>query len=135
MHRPYFLAIFLLPVLLVSVCACQLLQPALENIKVGNQVDDKTKEVISPVTVFPASTEAIYASVYLKNAFSDVKLRATWQRDGRDLFAPTEIDASGSRFAAFSVQRPVTGWKSGNYTVTIEIPDSDQKLSQNFAVE
>ncbi len=134
--RPlFFIAVFLLSVVLVSTCACQLFQPALENIKVGNQVNDKTKEVISPVATFPASTEVIYASVYLKNAFSDVKLRATWSWEGHDLSAPTELDASGSRFAAFSVQRPVNGWKSGNYTVTIEMPDTDQRLSTNFRIE
>lgn len=134
--RPlFFIAVFLLSVVLVSTCACQLWQPALENIKIGNQIDDKTKEVVSPVTTFPASTEAIYASVYLKNAFNNVKLRATWQREGHDLSEPTEIDTSGSRFAAFSVQRPVNGWKSGNYTVTIEIPDTDQRLRTNFNIE
>lgn len=130
-----FSTLVLLLALLVSVCACQLFQPTLDNIKVGSQIDDKTKEVISPLATFPARTETIYTSVYLKNALSDTKLRATWQWEGHNVGEPTEIDASGSRFVEFNIQRPRDGWRSGSYTVTIEIPDSDQTLSQIFTVK
>ncbi len=131
----FLLTIFILSACLVLTTACQLFQPSLDNIKVGSQVDDKTKEVINPLETFSSQTEIIYASVYLKNAGSDTKLRTLWQWEGHQLAEPTEISANGSRFAAFNIQRPRDGWRSGNYTVTIEIPDTDQKLSQNFSIQ
>lgn len=134
--RPFVLIVFLvLAGSLVFASACQFYQPSIADIKVGNQIDDKTKEVVSPLVVFPAQTELIYASVYLKNALTDTKLRATWQWENHPLSEPTEIDAGGSRFVEFNIQRPRDGWKSGNYTVTIEIPDTDQSLSANFDIE
>lgn len=128
-------SVLILTGLLVLTTACQLYQPSLNNLRVGSQVDEKTKEVIVPQYELPPQTEVIFSSVYLKNAAAGTKLRASWQWEGHALGEPTEIDASGSRYAAFSVQRPRDGWRSGNYTVTIEIPDTDQKLSADFMIE
>lgn len=134
--RPlFFTAVFLLLGVLIVASGCQLLQPSLTNLQIGRQIDEKTKEVTNPLATFPAQTEIIYASVYLKNALSGTKLRATWQWEGHNVGEPTEIDASGSRFVEFNIQRPRDGWRSGTYTVTIEIPDGDQKLNQSFIVE
>ncbi len=119
----------------LTATGCQLYQPRLDELMTGTSVDEKTKQVTSPAEIFPAGTVAIYASVLVRNASTGARLRATWDWTGHALNEPTEIDASGTRFAAFNIQRPRDGWRSGNYTVTIEIIDTDQRLSKTFAIE
>jgi hypothetical protein len=121
--------------LLALSTGCQLYQPQLDDLRTGTAVDEKTKEVTSPAEIFTPNTEAIFASVLVRNATDGTKLRTTWNWAEHPLGEATEIDASGTRFAAFNIQRPREGWRSGTYTVTIEIVGTDQKLQTSFSVE
>ncbi|GEM_PF-3559937 len=127
--------LILIPVIIVSLTGCQLFTPALSELQVGTEIDDVTKQVTNPTDVIDRTSPIIYCSVFLQNAPAGTKLRTTWERDGRQVTDPIEIEAEGSRYGAFTLKKPPEGFRTGTYNVRIELVDTPVALEKSFEVE
>jgi hypothetical protein len=120
---------------LIIFSGCQFYTPSLSKLNLGTKVDNETKEVIDPTAGFEKSTPIIYASVLIKNAPPGTLLKAYWEREGRPVIDPIELEAEGSRYAAFTLKKPPEGFRSGNYKIRIEIDKTNIVLEKEFTIQ
>ncbi|MFC1617914.1 hypothetical protein ACFL2B_01385 [Patescibacteria group bacterium] len=116
------------------ISGCDLVSASVSNLQVGTEVDETSKEVINSQDTLDSRSPYLYASIFVKNAPEDTRLRATWTYKDRQIAKPSEIDVSGSRYIAFSSRRPIEGFRTGDYKITVEIIDSDEKIEKTFSV-
>ncbi len=129
------LGLFFLIIASLVFTGCSIYQASLSDLEVGTEVDDETKAVLSPEETFGTNNQYLYASVFLKNAPENTNLQAIWFREGRQIDGPIEISAIGSRHVAFSTKRPLDGFPRGEYSVTVKVLDSDEKITKDFSVK
>lgn len=129
------LLVFFVVATIALFTGCQFYTPSLSKLSLGTKIDDETKEVLNPEASFEKSTPIIYASVLIKNAPRGTILKAFWEREGRAVVDPIELEAEGSRYAAFTLKKPLEGFRSGNYTIRIEIDKTNIVLTKEFTIQ
>ena len=134
MIKKILLAFFLVATVALFT-GCQFYTPSLSKLSLGTNVDEETKEVLNPEASFAKTTPIIYASVLIKNAPQGTLLKAYWEREGRAVSDPIELEAEGSRYAAFTLKKPLEGFRSGNYTIRIEIDRTNIVLTKEFTIQ
>lgn len=113
---------------------------ALSNATMCKTVDDSTKAPVVKASEFSASDPIIYCSVKLSNAPDDTEIKAQWiyvQGEAKDLnnylIDETPVTADGTRYIAFSLPKPTSGWPKGEYLVKLFV-DGKENVKVNFKV-
>jgi hypothetical protein len=104
-------------------------------------VDSSAKTPIITSSVFATNDPVIYCSVKLSNAPSNTEIKAQWiyvQGEVKDMnnyvINETPIKAEGTRYVAFSLEVPASGWPKGDYLVKLFV-DNQEKIKVNFKVQ
>lgn len=85
--------------------------------KMASAINPETKAPTAPASTFVSEAPAIYATAKLSNAPEGTKVKATFHylESGERQIAEDEVQAGGSRYVAFTLSAPVTGWPAGQY--------------------
>lgn len=129
--------LFIIGIITISMAfsGCSLYSPTISDLQVGKAVDDESKEVTEPQDSMPSNTAYIYASILLRNGKKDTIIKGTWSREGIQIGEPTEISAQGNRYIAFTMKKPLEGFRPGEYKITIELIDTGQTETKTFQIE
>lgn len=114
---------------------------SLSNATMCRSVNSQTMEPVDKANVFTSDTPEIFCSVRLSNApdGTEVKIEWTYVQDEAGGTADYFIDsatmtAAGTRYIAFSISKPDTGWPKGDYKVVLFV-DGKERLTQTFKVQ
>lgn len=98
-------------------------------------VDANSQAPLEKATIFSADVKKLYATVQVKNAPADTKVRAVFSYlEGKRLqIAEDTIAAEGSRYLSFSLNPPESGWPVGRYEVEFYL-NNEMKEKTGFSV-
>ncbi len=98
-------------------------------------VDSETKQPVDKADVFSPDTPIIYCSVKLSEAPPNTEVRAVWVYTNKITILNTDVRMeSGTRYLAFSLQSPESGWTVGDYAVSLVL-NGQEKFTVPFKVQ
>lgn len=124
-------------VLVLAGCEAnfQLSTARLSDAAMSTAVDLNTQAPLEKATIFPADVKKLYATIQVKNAPADTKVRAVFSylEGNRQQIAEDTISAEGSKYLSFSLNPPESGWPVGRYEVEFYL-DNEVKEKTGFSV-
>jgi hypothetical protein len=135
--------LFALITLLLSSCggSVSFTTAKLSDPSMAKAVDSSTMQATTKATVFSTSDAVIYCSVKLSNAPSDTEVKSQWiylKGEATDLnnyqINETPITTDGTRYLAFSLEKPSSGWPKGDYVVKLLV-DGKEQLQVPFKIQ
>lgn len=124
----------------LSACSVSFTTASLSDPSMAKSVDSTTYEAVTKSSVFTTADPVIYCSVKLSNAPSDTEVKSQWiyvqgEADMNNyLINETPINTDGTRYVAFSLEKPTAGWPKGDYVVKLLV-DGKEKLQVPFKVQ
>jgi hypothetical protein len=96
---------------------CSMSTARLTEARMASAIDAETKAPTTPASTFGPGTPSVYATAKLSNAPDDTKVKATFHylEGGDRPIAEDEVQAGGTRFVAFTLTAPTSGWPAGQY--------------------
>jgi hypothetical protein len=114
---------------------------SISNATMCRSIDPQTMEPIDKTNVFMSDTPEIFCSVKLSNAPDSTEVKAEWTYVQGEAVGTANyfidsatMTAGGTRYLAFSVSKPDTGWPRGDYKVVFFV-DGKERLTQTFQVQ
>jgi hypothetical protein len=98
-------------------------------------VDSNSQAPLEKATIFSADVKKLYATIQVKNAPADTKIRAVFSylEGTRQQIAEDTIAAEGSKYLSFSLNPPESGWPVGRYEVEFYL-NNEVKEKIGFSV-
>jgi hypothetical protein len=96
---------------------CSASTARLTEAKMASAIDAETRAPTTLASTFAPSAPAVYATAKLSNAPDDTKVKAAFHylESGDRQVAEDEVQAGGTRFVAFTLSAPTSGWPAGQY--------------------